>query len=239
MSARLRIDVVTIFPEMFGPVLGASMLSRAQAKRLVEIRVHNLRDFTHDKRRTVDDRPFGGGPGMVMKPEPIAEALEAIEAATHPAVRGTSCEIILLSPAGEPFTQAAAHELSTRRHVVLICGHYEGVDERVRELFVDRELSIGDYVLTGGELPAMVVLDGVTRLVPGVLGHAEAAANDSFSDGLLEFPHYTRPVKFRGREVPEVLRTGNHRQIATWRRTQSVAKTSAQRPDLLRRTVRP
>ena len=239
MGARIRIDVVTIFPEMFAPVLGASMLSRAQAKRLVDIRVHNLRDFTHDKRRTVDDRPFGGGPGMVMKPEPIAEALEVIEADAHGKASRTRkmCEIVLLSPAGEPLTQAVAQTLSTRRHLVLICGHYEGVDARVRELLADRELSIGDYVLTGGELPAMVVLDSVARLVPGVLGHAEAAAQDSFSEGLLEFPQYTRPVTFRGSEVPEVLRAGNHRQIATWRRAQSMAKTAAQRPDLLRRAA--
>ena len=235
-QAHLRIDVVTIFPEMFGPVIGSSILKRAQERRKVEIQVHNLRDYTHDKRRTVDDRTYGGGPGMVMRPEPIFEAIEAIEGKRHRA-RRKRCQIALLAAQGQPFSQALAKELSALSHLVLVCGHYEGVDERIRLGLVDREISIGDYVLTGGELPAMVVIDGVVRLLPGVLGHAEATLEESFSEGLLEYPQYTRPVVYRDMEVPDVLRSGDHRRIAKWRKLQSVARTLKHRPDLLSQTA--
>ena len=229
----MRIDILTIFPAMFGPVLGSSMLKLAQERQGIRIAAHDLRDYTHDKRRTVDDRPYGGGPGMVMRPEPIFEAVEAIEAQAHPAGERGSCEIVLMSPSGARLTQTLAASLSHREHLLLVCGHYEGVDDRVRQGLIDREVSIGDYVLTGGELPAMVVVDAVVRLIPGVLGDAESTADESFNGGLLEYPQYTRPAVFRGMAVPEVLRTGNHRQVATWRRMQALAKTAAERPDLL------
>ncbi len=228
----MRIDVVTIFPDMFGPVLGSSILKRARDVGAVDIVVRNLRDYTHDKRRTVDDRPYGGGPGMVMRPEPLFEAVEAIQSAC-PAKDAQRCEVVLLSPSGEPFTQALAKTLAGREHLVLLCGHYEGVDARVRQRLVQREVSIGDYVLTGGEIPAMAVVDAVARLLPGVLGDAASVVDESFSDGLLEYPQYTRPAVFRDMAVPDVLLTGNHRDVATWRKLQAVAKTLAQRPDLL------
>jgi tRNA (guanine37-N1)-methyltransferase len=231
----LHVDVLTIFPEMFAPVTGSSILKQAQAKGLVQIDVHNLRDYTHNKRRTVDDRPYGGGPGMVMKPEPIFEAVEAIEATCHSPGKPRSrpgCQIVLTAPQGQRLTQALAQELSMLSHLVILCGHYEGVDERIRQALVDREISIGDYVLTGGELPAMVVMDCVVRLIPGVLGHEHATIEESFSAGLLEYPHYTRPPVFRGMAVPEVLRCGNHEQIATWRKLHALARTLSQRPDL-------
>jgi len=227
------VDILTIFPDMFPAVLGASILQRAQDKGLAEITVHDLRHHTHDKRRTVDDRPYGGGPGMVMKPEPIFEAVEAIEAARH-ASRRDGCQIVLTAAPGERFTQEVAKELSGLSHLLLVCGHYEGVDERVRAGLVDRELSIGDYVLTGGELAAMVVVDALVRLLPGVLGDELSAQEESFTSGLLEYPQYTRPELFRGMEVPEVLRSGNHEQIAAWRKLQALARTTKQRPDLLR-----
>ncbi|MBI3324172.1 MAG: tRNA (guanosine(37)-N1)-methyltransferase TrmD [Candidatus Omnitrophica bacterium] len=233
----MRIDLLTIFPEMFPAVLGASILQRAQDKGLVQIAVHDLRDYTHDKRRTVDDRPFGGGPGMVMKAEPIFEAVDAIEAYRHPAAGGrrdrSGCQVILTAPQGERLTQALARELAGLSHLLLVCGHYEGVDERIRSRLVDRDLSIGDYVLTGGELPAMVMVDAVVRLIPGVLGHEESTREESFSGGLLEYPQYTRPVVFQGMAVPEVLRSGNHEEIATWRKLQALARTAKHRPDLL------
>jgi tRNA (guanine37-N1)-methyltransferase len=229
----MRIDILTIFPEIFAPVLGSGMLKLAQERQGVAFAVHNLRDYTHDKRRTVDDRPYGGGPGMVMRPEPIFEAVEAIEAAVHKDRGRGGCEIVLLSPSGERLSQPLAQALSQREHLMLICGRYEGVDARVRQALVDREVSIGDYVLTGGEVPAMVLVDAVVRLVPGVLGDDESATDESFSQGLLEYPQYTRPAVFRGIAVPDVLRTGNHRQVATWRRMQALAKTAAERPDLL------
>ncbi len=228
----MRIDVVTIFPDMFGPVLGSSILKRAQDVGAVEIVLRNLRDYTHDRRRTVDDRPYGGGPGMVMRPEPLFEAVEAIQSSC-PVKDAKGCEVVLLSPSGEPFTQALAKTLAGREHLVLLCGHYEGVDARVRQRLVQREVSIGDYVLTGGEIPAMAVVDAVVRLLPGVLGDAASVVDESFSDGLLEYPQYTRPAVFRDMAVPDVLLTGNHRDVATWRKLQAVAKTLAQRPDLL------
>lgn len=233
----LHIDIVTIFPKMFAPVVGSSILKRAQTRKRLRITVHDLRKYTHDKRRTVDDRPYGGGPGMVMKPEPMYEAVEAIEAKRHrSAADRAGCCIVLMAPTGEPLTQRIATELSSRTHLVILCGHYEGVDERIRLGLVDQELSIGDYILTGGELPAMVVIDAVARLVPGVLGHEQATQEESFSQGLLEYPHYTRPVKFRDMEVPKVLRSGDHRRIATWRKLHAFARTAGARPDLLAAT---
>lgn len=230
----MLIDVVTIFPEMFGPVVGSSILKRAQAARHVDIEVHNLRDWTSDKHRTVDDRPYGGGAGMVMKPEPLFKAVEAIETARHAkAVRPSGCRVVLMAPQGECLSQPLAQELSELEHLVLICGHYEGVDERVREGLVDQEISIGDYVLTGGELPAMTVIDAVVRLIPGVLGHERATEEESFTNGLLEYPQYTRPPVFRGMAVPQALRSGNHAQVAKWRKLHAVARTWSRRPDLI------
>ena len=232
----MQIDILTIFPEMFPPVLGASILKRAQESGRVEIAVHDLRNFTHDKRRTVDDRPYGGGPGMVMRPEPIFEAVEAIRARRgcqrHRAEGRGACETILLSPDGERLSAAVAEELAARAHLLFICGRYEGVDERVRTGLADRALSIGDYVLAGGELPAMVVIDALARFIPGVIGHAQATEQESFADGLLEYPQYTRPPVYRGMAVPQELQTGDHAQIAAWRKQQALAKTMNRRPDL-------
>jgi tRNA (guanine37-N1)-methyltransferase len=228
----MRIDVVTTFPEMFGPVLDASILKRAREAGIISLSVHDLRNWTTDAHRTTDDSPYGGGAGMVMKPEPFFAAVEELRCAGS-----AECaeEIILLSPQGELFSQHAARELSSRQHLMLLCGHYEGVDERVRQHLATRELSIGDYVVTGGELPAMVVIDAVARLLPGALGAEEGAETDSFSDGLLEYPHYTRPAEFRGWQVPDVLLSGHHEEIRRWRRRESLRRTRAKRPDLLRR----
>ena len=229
----MRIDVITIFPEMFPGWLGSSMLKRAQESGAVQIRVHDLRAYTHDKRRTVDDRPYGGGPGMIMKPEPIFEAVEAIRG--KPLLRSSKSEAeqtILMAPSGEPLSTRVAEELARTTRLLIICGHYEGVDERVRTGLVDRAISIGDYVLTGGELPAMVLIDGLARFIPGVIGHAQATDEESFTEGWLEYPQYTRPPVFRNLEVPEVLRSGDHEQIAQWRKLQSVARTMVLRPDL-------
>ena len=230
----MQIDVITIFPTMFPPVLGASLIKRAQERGLLRIRIHDLRTYTHDKHRTVDDRPYGGGPGMVMKPEPIAEALEAIvhECARPNGRSATSCQTVLMSPQGQPLSPTVAQELARCAHLTLICGHYEGVDERVKLALADRVISIGDYVLTGGELPAMVLIDTVSRFIPGVIGHAQATEEESFMVGLLEYPQYTRPPIFRGLAVPAVLRSGNHTQVARWRKLQSVARTMTMRPDL-------
>lgn len=226
----MRIDVVTTFPEMFSPVLSASILKRAQEAGLISVVVHDLRNWTTDAHRTTDDSPYGGGAGMVMKPEPFFAAVEALRCR-----EGGDCaeEVILLSPRGELLSQQTARELSSREHLILLCGHYEGVDERVRQHLATRELSIGDYVLTGGELPAMVVIDAVARLLPGALGAEEGAETDSFSEGLLEYPQYTRPAEFRGWAVPEVLLSGHHEQIRRWRRKESLRRTREDRPDLL------
>ncbi len=234
----MRFDVLTTFPEMFAPVLGASIIKRAQDAGIVTIAVHDLRRWATDKHKTTDDAPFGGGAGMVMKPEPFFTAVAEL---LGPGSAGISVvqelapttEIILLTPQGEPFTQALARELSNKDHLILLCGHYEGVDERVRTHLATREISIGDYVLTGGELPAMVVVDAVTRLLPGALGAEEAAESDSFADGLLEYPHYTRPADFRGWTVPEVLLSGHHEQIRRWRRKEALRRTLRRRPELL------
>lgn len=217
---------MTLFPEMFAPVMDASILGRAQDKGLVEWGCVNPRDFSEDKHRKVDDRPFGGGPGMVMMVEPLEKAVKSVKK------RGS--KVVFLTPQGEPFTDAKASKLAKEKHLVLVCGRYEGVDERALELF-DEELSIGDYVLTGGELPAMVVADAVTRKLPGALKKEEAAESESFATGLLDFPQYTRPRVWRGREVPEVLFSGDHKRIAEWRRKAAHAATKRKRPDLLSR----
>jgi len=226
----VKIDIITIFPGMFGPVLAESILKRAQEAGLVSIRVHNLRDYASDRHRTTDDYCYGGGVGMVMKPEPFFRAVEAVRCPP-----GTKCveEVLLLSPQGERLHQALARQLASRDHLMLLCGHYEGVDERVREHLATRSVSIGDYILTGGEIPAMVVVDAVVRLLSGALGAEQATQTDSFEEGLLEYPQYTRPADFRGWKVPEVLLSGHHEQVRRWRRKESLRRTRALRPDLL------
>ncbi|MCL4370539.1 MAG: tRNA (guanosine(37)-N1)-methyltransferase TrmD [Chloroflexi bacterium] len=222
----MKVDIITLFPGMFRGLLEESILGRARDRGLLEIGVHNLRDFATGRHQVVDDYTFGGGPGMVLKPEPIFAAVESL--------RREGSRVVLMSPQGRVFRQAIAQQLSRLEHLVLLCGHYEGVDERVREQLVDDELSIGDYVLTGGELAAMVVVDAVTRLIPGVLGGEESTLEESFAAGLLEYPHYTRPASFRGWEVPEVLLSGDHARVARWRREQSLLRTLRRRPELLR-----
>ena len=222
----MKIDVLTLFPAMFAGPLDESIIKRARKKGLLDLKVHDLRDWTHDRHRTVDDRPFGGGPGMLMKPEPIFEAVESL--------RRDGTKVILLSPAGRKFDQQAARDLAGHKDLLLVTGHYEGFDERLRRSLADDELSIGDYVLTNGALPAMVVIDAVTRLLPGVLGDDESSRDESFSHGLLEYPQYTRPAEFRGMKVPDVLISGNHAEIEKWRREQAKLRTKERRPDLLR-----
>ena len=222
----MKIDVLTLFPAMFAGPLDESIIKRARDGGLLDLNLYNLRDYAHDRHKTVDDRPFGGGPGMLLKPEPIFEAVEQLA--------GEQTHVILLCPTGRKFTQAIAHELAERDHLLLISGHYEGFDERVRQRLADDELSIGDYVLTNGALPAMVIVDAVTRLIPGVLGDDESAEEESFSQSLLEYPQYTRPAEFRGMKVPDVLVSGNHAEIAKWRAEQARLRTQERRPDLLR-----
>ena len=222
----MRIDLLTLFPEFFRSPLGQSMLQQAQIRGAAEFRVLNLRDYTTDRHQVTDDRPYGGGPGMVMQIEPLVAAIRAVRG-EDPQVR-----IFLLSPQGPLFTQDRARELAALPHLLLICGHYEGVDERLK-YYIDGMLSIGDYILTGGEIPALAVLDAVTRLLPGVLGGEGAAADDSFQTGLLEYPQYTRPRDFEGHRVPQVLLEGDHRRIREWRRQQALLRTRACRPDLL------
>ena len=221
----MKIDIVTLFPGMVDSPLRESIVGRARQRGLVDVTVHNLRDFAGGRHQVTDEPPFGGGGGMILKPEPLAAAIEA--------VRGAGARVILLDPAGRPFTQGVAWELARIQHLVLVCGRYEGVDERVREHLVDEELSIGDYVLSGGELAALVVTEAVTRLLPGALGDAAAPERDSFARGLLEHPHYTRPEVFRDWRVPEVLLSGDHARIARWRRLMSLWRTWQRRPDLL------
>ncbi len=223
----MKIDVLTLFPGMFAGPLDESIVKRARQAGALDLQLHNLRDYAHDRHRTVDDRPFGGGPGMLLKPEPIFEAVEALAS--------EQTRVILLSPSGRVFSQAIARELALCGHLLLVTGHYEGFDERVREQLADDELSIGDYVLTNGALPAMVVVDAVTRLLPGVLGDDASAHEESFSPALpgLEYPQYTRPAAFRGMKVPEVLVSGNHAEIAKWRAEQAKLRTKERRPDLL------
>ncbi|MDH5505637.1 MAG: tRNA (guanosine(37)-N1)-methyltransferase TrmD [Anaerolineae bacterium] len=223
----MRIDVFTLFPEIFPPYLDASILHRAQDANLLQVGLHNIRDWAADKHKMTDDQPFGGGGGMVMKPEPLFASVEAVLGS--PPV----CPVILLTPQGRLFNQAVARELAGHDHFALVCGRYEGVDERVRQHLVTDEISLGDFVLTGGELPALALIDAVTRLLPGVLGDPQAAAQDSHAAGLLEYPHYTRPAEFRGWPVPDILRSGDHARIAAWRRQQAVLRTAQRRPDLL------
>jgi tRNA (guanine37-N1)-methyltransferase len=227
---NMKIDILTLFPEICRAPLGESIMKRAQESGIVDLRVHNLRDWTTDKHHIVDDAPFGGGQGMVMKPEPIVAAVEDIQSK----VENRKSKIILMSPAGRRFDQQLATQLSRESHLIIICGHYEGVDHRVVEHLIDLEISIGDYVLTNGAIAAIVVVDAVVRLLPGALGHEQSAADDSFSRGLLEAPQYTRPAEFRGWKIPEVLLSGNHAEIAKWRKEQALKRTKQNRPDLLR-----
>jgi tRNA (guanine37-N1)-methyltransferase len=228
----LHVDFVTALPDLVRPYLGQSILGRAVEGGYVRFEVHDLRDYATDKHRRVDDYPFGGGAGMVLKPEPVVACVEAIQAEAE-ANGQTIGDVIYLSPDGEPTTQSLASELSTMERVVLIAGHYKGLDQRARDLVVTREVSLGDFVLSGGELPALVLADAAVRLVPGVLGNAQSALSDAFMDGLLDAPAYTRPARFRGLDVPDVLRSGDHAAIDTWRDEQRLAKTRTRRPDLL------
>lgn len=223
----MKIDILTLFPGMFAGPLDESIVGRARTAGILDLRIRNLRDWTHDRHKTVDDTPYGGGPGMVLKPEPLFEAVEALKAE-----RGAGTKVILTCPSGRVFSQAIARELAQSEGLLLICGSYEGFDERVREHLTDDELSIGDYVLTNGALPAMVIVDAVTRLLPGALGDDASSREESFSHGLIEYPHYTRPAEFRGWGVPEVLQSGNHAAIEGWRRKQAMRRTAERRPDL-------
>jgi len=223
----MKFDILTLFPKMFSSPFQESILGKAVEKGLIQIRTINIRDFTLDKHQVVDDTPYGGGQGMVMKGEPIARAIEWVKS------KNPSVWTIFLTPQGKPFNQKMAQELSCRSHLILLCGRYEGIDERVRKLFADEEISIGDYVLTGGELAAMVLMDAVSRLLPGVLGSDRSAEEDSFFQSLLEYPQYTRPPNFRGMDVPEVLLSGNHAAISRWRRGEALRRTWMRRPDLL------
>lgn len=225
----MRFDIFTLLPEVFTPYLQASILEKAAKRGLIEVQVHNIRDYTHDKHHITDDMPYGGGGGMVMKAEPIFEAVESVLGVP------AGCPIILLTPQGRVFNQQIASELAAHERIALLCGRYEGIDERIREHLVTDQISIGDYVLTGGELPAMILIDAVSRLLPGVLGDPDGAADDSHASGLLEYPHYTRPPEFRGQAVPPVLLSGDHAKIAKWRREQSLLRTLRQRPDMLAR----
>ena len=226
-AAALRVDIVTTFPDMVRGAAGHSILGRAQTAGLLDLRVHDLRDYAAGRHRITDDYPFGGGAGMVMKPEPLFAAVEDILS------EKTDTPVLFPAPDGEPFTQEIARELAGAGRFIILCGHYEGVDERVREALVTRETSLGDYVLTGGELPALVILDAAARLLPGVLGNDASPHDESFgAEGLLEYPHYTRPASFQNRDVPEVLLSGHHANIAKWRRQQALARTRARRPDL-------
>ena len=224
----MKFDIVTIFPEMVDAALSEGVIARGIASGVLDVQVHDLRDFTIDRHRSVDDVPYGGGPGMVMKPEPLMKAVAHIAA-----TRGTPAAVVLLSPQGRTFTQAEAARLAALGHVALLCGRYEGMDERVREFVATEELSIGDYVLSGGELPALVVVDAVSRLVPGVVGDEQSVAEESFSRGLLDYPHYTRPAEVEGRRVPDVLRSGHHAEVRRWRRKAALARTLERRPELL------
>ena len=221
----MKIDVLTLFPAMFAGPLDESIIKRARQAGLLDLQMHQLRHWTHDRHKTVDDRPFGGGPGMLLKPEPIFEAVESL--------KREKTRVVLMSPSGRKFDQAIARELAQQEHLLIVTGHYEGFDERIREGLADDELSIGDYVLTNGALPAMVVIDTVARLLPGVLGDDASSTEESFSHGLLEYPQWTRPAEFRGMKVPDVLVSGNHAEIAKWRVEQAKLRTKEQRPDLI------
>lgn len=228
----MKFDIITIFPEIFNAYLNESIIKRAINKKIIEAKVHNLRDFTADRHRTVDDYPYGGGPGMVMKPEPFFNAIEAIKS------DGIPRRTIMVSPQGKVFNQDMALSMSKEsQNLILICGRYEAVDERVRENLVDEEISIGDYILTGGELPALVIIDTVARLIPGVLGDERSNEEESFTWGILDYPQYTRPPEFRGLMVPEVLLSGNHKDISNWRRKEALRRTILKRPDLIGRAL--
>jgi tRNA (guanine37-N1)-methyltransferase len=222
----LRIDVVTIFPKIFQAVIGESIIKRAQSKKKVLIKIHDLRDYADNRHRKIDDRPFGGGPGMVMSPTPVFNAIKKIKAASKVA------KVVLLTPQGTKLDQNKTASLSKEKRLILLCPHYEGIDERVRQDLVDEEISIGDYILTGGELPALVVIDALVRLIPGVLGDQDSIKSESFVDHLLEYPHYTRPANLKGKKVPKILLSGNHKEIESWRQEQSILKTKKKRPDL-------
>jgi tRNA (guanine37-N1)-methyltransferase len=229
----MQFDVFTILPEVFPIYLNTSILKRARERGLIDLRLHNIRDYTHDKHHTTDDTPYGGGGGMVMKPEPIFEAVESVLGLASPRTQPIPVPVILLTPQGRVFTQRVAEELSHHEHMALLCGRYEGIDERIRVHLVTDEISVGDYVLTGGELPAMILIDAVSRLIPGVLGDPTGAEDDSHAMGLLEYPHYTKPPEFRGWKVPDVLLSGDHGKIETWRREQALLRTYNKRPDML------
>jgi tRNA (guanine37-N1)-methyltransferase len=233
----LKIDILTLFPEICRAPLSESIMKRARENKIVDLRIHNLRDWTKDKHRIVDDAPFGGGQGMVMKPEPIFAAVEELRAQVDEKskIENRKSKIILMSPAGRRFDQSMAERFSREPHLIVICGHYEGVDHRVIEHLVDLEISIGDYVLTNGAIAAVVLVDAIVRLLPGALGHEQSAADDSFSGGLLEAPQYTRPAEFRDWKVPDVLVSGNHAEIAAWRKKEALRRTRENRPDLLGR----
>ncbi len=224
----MRFDIITIFPKMFDSVFNESMIRRAQDKGKISIHIHDLREYSKDKHHKVDDRPFGGGPGMVMTPEPIFDAVKKIKGKRK-------AKVILMCPTGTPLSQKHARQLSKEKNLIIVCGHYEGVDERVRMKVVDESVSVGDYVLTGGELPAMVLVDCLMRLVPGVLGKESSLQNESFEDGMLEYPQFTRPANFRGIKIPNVLLSGHHLEIEKWRKEQSLKKTKLLRPDLLKK----
>ena len=224
----MRIDVLTLFPETFSGTLEASILGRALREGIAEVHLYNIRDYAHDRHQIVDDYAYGGGPGMVMKPEPLAESIEAVRAMTPIPGR-----VVLMTPQGRLFNQAVVDELAAEERLILICGHYEGIDERIRQEFVDDEVSIGDYVLSGGEIAALVVIDAVVRRQPGTLGSPDSLLEESHSDGLLEYPQYTRPPEFRGKKVPDILLSGHHGEIARWRRQQRIIRTAQRRPDLL------
>ncbi|MDQ3804163.1 MAG: tRNA (guanosine(37)-N1)-methyltransferase TrmD [Acidobacteriota bacterium] len=231
----MRFDIITIFPDFFGAVFDFGIVRRARAAGLVEVKAHDLRAWTHDRHKVVDDRPFGGGDGMVLKPEPIFEAVESLTGASDAqSLRAAGRRVVLLSPQGRVLTQKLAAELAVAEQVVIVCGRYEGVDERVAEALATDEVSIGDYVLSGGEPAAVVLVDAVVRLVPGALGSETSAVNESFAEGLLDFPNYTRPPEFRGMRVPDVLLGGHHAEVARWRREAALEKTRRNRPDLLR-----
>ncbi|HLO30675.1 MAG TPA: tRNA (guanosine(37)-N1)-methyltransferase TrmD [Anaerolineales bacterium] len=229
----MQFEVFTLLPEVFPPYLESSILQRARQRELIDVRIHNIRDYTHDRHHTTDDTPYGGGGGMVMKPEPVFEVVESVLGLAPAQPQPGPVPIILLTPQGRLFTQRVAEELARHQRIALLCGRYEGVDERIREHLVSDEISVGDYVLTGGELPALMIIDAVSRLLPGVLGDPTGAEDDSHSMGLLEYPHYTRPPEFRGWKVPEVLLSGDHGKIEKWRREQALLRTFNKRPDML------